>query len=345
MSTDDPFDPERRDEELVSRALHDEADQVETDPAGLQKIQQRTGGGHRHSWLYAGIGAAAATAAVIAGVAIASDNSDPSSNTAPANQGPQTDQATTHVASTPTADATTADTTGVAGAPTPLLYVGTETPRLFAEVHAAPQDDNFAVMNAWLASTPDDPDYTTGWPAGVQVDTIQEQNNGALLELSGPADAAVADDPGLGAGGGERAITALLFNGNFQTGEGISDVTYNNEPISTLLGVALPFVLPADDDVRAFIAITSPTEGETVSSPVTATVLGNTFEGTVNWQLLDDTGGKVDDGFVTTSMGMWTSADIKLGDLDPGTYTLRCLEYSPANGKPGNVDDKTFTVE
>ena len=74
-------------------------------------------------------------------------------------------------------------------------------------------------------------------------------------------------------------------------------------------------------------------------------MLGNVFEGTVNWQLLDDTGAKVDDGFVTTSMGMWTQADIELGDLDPGTYTLRCLEYSPADGKPGNVDDKTFTVE
>jgi hypothetical protein len=79
MSTDDRFDPAPRDEELLSRALHDEAGQVETDPAALQKIQQRTGGGHRRSWLYAGIGAAAATAAVIAGVAVASDNADPSS--------------------------------------------------------------------------------------------------------------------------------------------------------------------------------------------------------------------------------------------------------------------------
>ena len=91
---------------------------------------------------------------------------------------------------------------------------------MFAEVHTAPQDDNFAVdERAGLHSTPDDPDYTTGWPEGCSVDTIQEQNNGALRRADGPADAAVADDPGLGAGGGERAISALLFNGNFQTGE------------------------------------------------------------------------------------------------------------------------------
>jgi hypothetical protein len=331
------------DEELLSRALHDEADQVQTDPAALQTIQQRTGGGgHGRPWLYAGIGVAAATAAIITGIALMSDNSDPSSGPAPATQDSNTDPAPTNNSVPPTSGTATAV---LEDEPTPLTYVGTATPRLFAEVHAAPPDNNVAVMNAWLASTPFDPDYTTGWPAGVQVDTVQELEHGARLELSGPAEAAVSDDPGLGERGGELAITALLFNGNFQTGEGISEVTYNGAPLSTLLGVSLPFVLPADDDVRAFIIITSPTEGEHVSSPVDVDILGNVFEGTVNWQLLDDAGAKVDDGFVTTSMGDWTPATIHLGDLDPGTYTIRCLEYSPKNGKPGNVDDKTFTVD
>jgi hypothetical protein len=339
MSTDDRFDPD----DLLSRALHDEAEKVQTDPAALQKIQQRTGdGGHGRSWLYAGIGAAAATAAIIAGAAVMSDNTDPSSGPVPATQNAPTGQAPTPDSSTPTSDTPTAV---VEVEPTSLIYVGMATPRLFAEVHPVPLDDNLAVMNTWLQSTPDDPDYTTGWPAGMQVDTIQELEHGARLELSGPADANVADDPGLGESGGKLAITAMLFNGNFQTGEGISEATYNGEPLSTLLGVSLPFVLPADDDVRAFIVITSPAEGEQVSSPVDVDILGNVFEGNVNWQLLDDSGAKIDDGYVTTSMGDWTPATIHLGDLDPGTYTIRCLEYSPQNGKPGNVDDKTFTVE
>ena len=124
-----------------------------------------------------------------------------------------------------------------------------------------------------------------------------------------------------------------------------STFTYNGDPVQTILGVDLPVTTTTDDNVRAFIAITSLSEGQTVSSPVTVTVLGNTFEGTVNWQLLDDSGAKVDDGFVTTSMGQWTEAPILLGNLDPGTYTLRCLEYSPKDGSPGNVDDKTFTVQ
>ena len=227
MSTDDPFDPERRDEELLGRALHDEADQVETDPAALQKIQQRTGGGPRRSWLYAGIGAAAATAAVIAGVAIASDNSDPSSGPAPANQGPQTDQAPTNDAPTPTPDATTAATTAVAGAPTPLFYVG---PRRLACSQKCIR----------LRRTTTSPDECHGWdrrptipttrPAGRQGcrsrPSTREQWRDSRADR--PADRR-ADHPGFGSDGGELAITALLFSRHFQTG-GHRDVTYNGEP-------------------------------------------------------------------------------------------------------------------
>ena len=43
-------------------------------------------------------------------------------------------------------------------------------------------------------------------------------------------------------------------------------------------------------------------------------------------------------------MGTWTQAQIELGALEPGTYTIRALEYSAENGSPTNVDDKTITV-
>ncbi|MEJ7742157.1 MAG: Gmad2 immunoglobulin-like domain-containing protein [Nocardioidaceae bacterium] len=69
------------------------------------------------------------------------------------------------------------------------------------------------------------------------------------------------------------------------------------------------------------------------------------LRGSVNWQLFDEDGTKVDEGVVTTSMGVWAQADIKLGTLEPGTYTLRCLEYSAEDGHPMNIDDKTFVVE
>jgi hypothetical protein len=330
MNTDD-----RLPEDELSRVLHDEADQVETDPAALHKIQQRTSrGGHGRPWLYAGVGVAAATAAIITGVALASDSSSPSSGPAPATQGSDP---------TPANDDSSPDVAYVGETdPGHVVYVGASNPRLYSERAEVP-NDNIAAMNAMLSTPPRDPDYVSGWPEGVQVEAFQEGDSTGTLELSGPAGAPVADDPGLGENGGQLAIDALLYNGNFQPGETVG-FTYNGDPLPTVLGVQGPVTLSQPADVRAFIQITNLDEGEEVSSPVTVTVFGNTFEGNVNWQLLDDTDAKIDDGYVTTSMGSWTKAVIKLGDLDPGTYTIRCLEYSPENGKPGNVDDKTFTV-
>lgn len=320
--------------DLLSQALHEEAAMVSSDPAALHEIQSRTSGARspRRSWLYAGVGAAAATAAVIAGVAIVSDSSDPSSGPAPATQGASTDSA---------------PTVAEQEQPTPMAYVGTQTHALFGEMHPAPVDDNIGVMNAWLSSTPQDPDYTTGWPAGVRVETTSELEHGLRMDLTGPASADVTRDPGLGTGGGELAIGALLLNGNFQTGEGVSEVTYNGDSVPTLLGASLPFTLPAYDQLRPLIAIADVTDGQTLSSPVSVDVLARPFEGTVNWTLLDDTGAKVDEAYVTAPGGMatWSKATIDLGALDPGSYTIRCFEYSAEDGSVVNLDDKTFSVQ
>ena len=326
-----PESPEATDptERLLAQALHEEAAMVHTDPSGLHEIQRRTASDRsrsRRSWVYAGLGAAAATAAVIAGVAVATDNGSDRDHAGPASTGPST------------------STGSVATQPTTLIYVGTTTHRLFVETHPAPPDDNAGVMNAMLSTTPDDPDYTSGWPAGVRVDALRETNGPVVVDLTGPADASLTADPTLGAGGGMLAIQALLYNGQLQPGESVS-FTYNGQPLQTVLGVDLPVKVAAEDQVRAFIQISSPADGQTVSGPVKVTVLGNVFEGNVHWELLDSGGTKVDSGYATTSMGSWSEATIRLGTLDPGTYTIRCFELSPANGKLGQLDDKTFTVQ
>ncbi len=295
MSPDEDIQNGRdRTAELLSQALHEEAAMVHTDPSALHEIQQRTrtSGSPRRSWLYAGLGAAAATAAVITGVTVLGSGGDPD-GAGPAVNGPTKSVSTEDTAAPPP---------GGKLEPGVLLYVGATTHRIFAERHPVPVDDNIAVMNLMLSSPPADPDYTTGWPEGVRVGGFAETNNGARLDLTGPAGAAtqLAADPGLGNGGGKLAITALLFTGNFQAGEGFNEVTYNGEPISTLLGVPLPFTLPEDSDVQAFIQVLL-AEGQTLNNPVSVKVVGNTFEGTVNWQLLDGSGAKLDEGFVTTS--------------------------------------------
>ena len=112
MSSNDTIGPGGQDDtghdptaDLLRQTLHEEAAMVQTDPSALHEIQTRTAGGSspRRSWVYAGVGAAAATAAVIAGVAVASNHNDPSSGPAPATQGSNTDQAPTQNADTTTA--------------------------------------------------------------------------------------------------------------------------------------------------------------------------------------------------------------------------------------------------
>ena len=140
------------------------------------------------------------------------------------------------------------------------------------------------------------------------------------------------------------AVQALARTAGLTDGDAFT-LTYNGEPADTVFGVSLPATVASDDEIRAFITIDSPVEGQALTSPVTAKVSGNVFEGNVNWQLLDESAKKIDEGFVTTSMGTWTQVDVDFGALDPGTYTLRCLEYSAEDGHPMNLDDKTFTVE
>nr|MBA2773198.1 Gmad2 immunoglobulin-like domain-containing protein [Nocardioidaceae bacterium] len=121
---------------------------------------------------------------------------------------------------------------------------------------------------------------------------------------------------------------------------------YNDDPVSTIFGVDLPVIGAPDVDVRAMVSIDNVEEGQTVSSPVTVKVSGNTFEANLAWLLLDANGAKLDNGYTTVaSFGEWAQADVGLGALEPGTYTFKALEYSAENGEPINVDDKTFTVD
>ncbi len=86
MSTDNPTpntgdNPNDHTAELLSQALNEEAAMVHTDPSALHEIQQRTqtSSHPRRPWVYAGVGAAAATAAVLVGVAVLGDHTQDSS--------------------------------------------------------------------------------------------------------------------------------------------------------------------------------------------------------------------------------------------------------------------------
>jgi hypothetical protein len=355
--------------ELLQRTLADEAATVETDPAALIKIRERTQQSPARSWrawMLPVVGAGVATAAVITVIAVVNDDNDRDgssvTNTPPSETATDVDPSVT-----PMHD-------GVfdpAGTNVTLYYVDTVTSPdesggqlafayLYAEPHTVSDDSQLGAVREYLTSYPIDDDYVSGWPEGVDVSAIEASGSSTTIALFGDADLSSApdlvddeasNDSSATAQAQEMAIQGLVRTAGIT--EGTVLFTYNGEPLDQLLGVDVSAGVPvlpeqSEDDfglTRAAMQITSPVEGQTLSGPIVVTGNANVWEGTVNWQLLDDQERVIDDGFTTAAFMEWLRFEVDLGTLAPGTYTFRAIEYSAINGDPIYHDDKTFTVE
>lgn len=332
-------------EQLLTQALRDEAAGVQPSPGGLQTIQQRTVRGARsqHRWVWAAGAASLATAAVVTGIVVMSNDDGGGSG---ATGAPIVDQPREAEV-------------------TPIFQVwfygpqpgnpegpGPGDPSTFAPLYVeqhiedpTPGSPAEQAVRAFLTSGPIDPDYSTGWPSGVDVEQVTKDAGDTTIELTGTPDLASRGD--LTSGQANSAVQALLRTAG---ASGDASFTYNGEPLDTLFGMATPIeVLPygpsaSMDSLRAPISVDL-TNGQPMDNPVMIPVTGNVFEGTVNWELLDDAGAVVDDGFVTAGTMAWATVDAELGNLDPGTYTFRAFEVSVADGDENYVDTKTFVVE
>jgi hypothetical protein len=362
--------------DLLARALRDEADRIETDPAALQRIQRRTAAGPaglpRHGWTLGALGAGLAAAAVITAVVVVTDDADDDGATTVTSP---SETAATPSATAPTSDAVTPMHEGVFDPDSPddvlLHYVGVGTltdetgnlqgtAAIYTEPHTVSTPTVLGAVREFLTSTPIDPDYVSGWPAGIDVSDVRINGGGAEIALFGGADIETAPDvfdgdisnePAAESRAAELAIQGLIRTAGIM--DGPVSFTFNGEPVTRLLGVDVAAgvdVLPdqASDfssTSRAAVQVTSPVEGQVMSNPVLVTGDGNVFEGNVSWLLLDARGEEIDSGFVTTAMGEWLDFQVGLGTLPPGRYTFRAFESSGLDGSEINVDDKTFTVE
>lgn len=397
------MNPRNRDgdptEDLLRRALADEAADVHPDQNALSAIQERaashpsashpstshpsashpsashpsdssdrarrfstgasrTNLGGRRPWMLGALGAAAATVAVIAAVTVVSNNSGNPGGTPAAGPGQPTSSRGTSTEPTgapaarmhvgvynPNAAAADQMTLYYLTATNPLDPVAT-TARLYPERHTVAQgtrSPSLAAIHEFLTSTPIDPDYTSGWPQGpnvVDVAAISRTGSLTTIALTGPA--GLADRPSAFTyRGSELPVQAMLATAGIH---GPTEFTYNGKRLDKIFGTQTPVTPAPMSETRAWVSITSPVEGQTVSSPVTVTGSANVFEANVNWQLLDDSGQVVDSGYTMAGSMEWKDFSIRLGTLAPGTYTIRAYEASPKNGKPTYVDDKTFNV-
>jgi hypothetical protein len=126
-------------------------------------------------------------------------------------------------------------------------------------------------------------------------------------------------------------------------------ITTEGEPAPAAFEVPLSGTVQADWSLVSGIRPTSPTQGETVTSPVTITGESSTSEGNVLWQISRDD--RVVKKGYTTGGGFdgYQPYTIKTA-LEPGDYTVQLWEPSVASGKEAWTDEMSvvyvdFTVE
>lgn len=318
------------------------AEAAMTNPAddGLANIRARTSGA-RTWWQHPGVLAVAAAAliGVVVGGGVALLGGGEDGGTVVADQ--------TSEAATPTPSASASPDTGSPSptpSPVPMIYVyyvmddPTSGPRLYREQVESREDlsPGVAALQAMFSTPPRDPDYGSLWPRTTRLlNTGQAYGSDALtLNLSdwpdGPKDQVAA------------AVQQLVYTYTANE-QSVKELVLQVNGAAPPGDVAVPVSRAPMVDVQGLIWLLSPTEGETVSSPVKIDGYGTAFEGTISWEVRRN-GTVVAEGFTQGgSMGEFGEFSDTV-DLEPGTYELRAFESSAEDGRPIHVDTKTFTV-
>lgn len=231
----------------------------------------------------------------------------------------------------------------------PIFFVADapQGPRLFAEQRDV-EDDNpleeaVAIMTSGDAS---DPNYRTLFPGGT-FEAIEYDGERFVVTT---ADDAWSDRaPGMSKAEAELAVQQLVYTLQGVQGEEAPVVV---EPAGTLFGVDATEVGKADElSTRGLVNVTAPGEGETVSGSFTASGAASSFEATVPWQVRDESGKVVVEGFATAEgwidhLWPWES-EVDVSGLAPGTYTFVAVTDDPSDGEGfGPTEDtKTIVVE
>jgi hypothetical protein len=219
--------------------------------------------------------------------------------------------------------------------------------RLARELRDLPGDDPVRAGVEAMIAGPDDPDYSSPWNPETEVLGTGAEGGRITVDLS--AEARTAN---VGSAGAALMVQQLVYTATDAAGMPDAEVVLlvDGEPAGELWGAVAwdgPVGRENPDDVRMFVQIDRPREGQVVSGPLTVNGEANVFEATVVWRILDEGGELVDSSFVTTTEG-FTFAPFEFGIvLDPGTYVVEIQEDDPSAGEAGPpmTDTRTVTIE
>jgi hypothetical protein len=274
------------------------------------------------------------------------------------------DPTPTDVATTPSEEPEPSETdTGSTDTLTTSVFFVADTPQgphLFAEQREVEADNPPAEALALLmAGDVLDADYGTLVPAGSLVPDSGFDGMGDdgtfSLTLSGEAWTERPD--GISRDEAELAVQQVVYTLLTLAGEGDKEgmtghliFMLDNQEVS-FLGVDSGVQAADELDARGLVNVLSPAEGTTLSGTFTAAGEASSFEATVPWQVRDESGKKVLDGFATADgwidgLYPWES-EVDVSSLAPGTYTFVAMTDDPSGGEgPGPTEDtKTIVVE
>lgn len=330
---------------------------------GLDAIRARTASSssrpRRRGWLWGAGSAVVATAATVAAVVTlgngpSTNESGPafSSGAASSQQGAGSAQSAAGGSTQSGATAGSSQPsqgTPVATVPGTVYYVGQTPhgPRLYRETHDVASTDAATVtVRDAVTGNAQDPDYTSPWPSGTQVDQVSASGSAITVAL-GSGGTSLTDRPaGMSSDEASLAIQQVVYTAqDALSSKAPVSFTVDGQPATRLLGVDVSGGVnrAPDTSTEALVWVLSPAEGAQVHSPFNVTGLANAFEANVVWELKQG-GQVVQQGHTTAQQAFLMSPYSFNVDAPPGNYTL-VVHDSDASGQ-GHVteDTKDITV-
>ncbi|MGB0100101.1 MAG: Gmad2 immunoglobulin-like domain-containing protein [Nocardioides sp.] len=298
----------------IEDLLHDAVDEIE--PADrLDEIRARTVASPTASarpWWYAAGGVVLATAAAVTAFAVLGGDD-------PSGQGHEHD----HTATQPPTGTQLVAAYFVGDAP--------EGERLYREFDEVPSGDHLQAALDRIERPANDPDYRTPWTA-TSFGDVSLRADGIHVELE---DAVLDDD---------LAVQQVVYTLQAAAGEQLPVYFDDVEGVGTVGHEAEP-----QNEVLNLVSISDPAEGSAYSGAFTARGRANAFEGTVAWEVRDETGTTVREGFTTADGSMdrlhpW-QARVDVTGLPAGSYTFVATSTDPSGGaEQSRLDSDTRTI-
>jgi len=237
----------------------------------------------------------------------------------------------------------------------PAYYIGVDRgrPVLYREFRTEVLADGSltdrirVAVGVMLAGDPLDPNYTSSWPVGASVHSVELNGNVAVVDLGGASVNSV--DPATARAAVQQlvwTVTAVAADHKAPV-DGVR-LLLDGKPVTTLWGsVNVSGTLTRADalQTQALVWLISPQEGDTVSGTFDVHIGGAVKEATATLRIRNAAGDVVQEKTVTLDKGAPSRGEAHTSvTLAPGRYTLEAFYYSLDDGSVQALDNHDITV-